>query len=202
MKYCYIVGAGDFDTPFTPREDELVIAADGGYAHLIKNGIRCDLFVGDADSLGYLPSEVECVIHKVEKDETDMHLAYLEGKKRGCTAFKIHGGTGGRIDHTIANFSLLSFIRNEGYDAELYGTGWAARLIKNENVEICGECGKTVSVFAFGGTAHGVYISGLKYEASGATLSPSFPLGVSNSFTDSVGRVSVECGELLIIYEL
>jgi thiamine pyrophosphokinase len=56
------------------------------------------------------------------------------------------------------------------------------------------------SVFAFGGEAKGVTISGLKYEASGINLSPSFPLGVSNHFVGKEAKISLESGRLLIIY--
>ena len=56
MKTCYIVGAGDFgDGTLCPREEDLVIACDGGYAHCMERGIRMDLVAGDFDSLGYLP---------------------------------------------------------------------------------------------------------------------------------------------------
>ena len=37
MGICYIVGAGDFTSEFSPSDNDLVIAADGGYDHLKKN---------------------------------------------------------------------------------------------------------------------------------------------------------------------
>ena len=78
MGICYIVGAGEFFGSFTPKKDDLVIAADGGYEALSSRGIRCDLLIGDMDSIKKIPGGVEILKHKVEKDETDMHLAYLE----------------------------------------------------------------------------------------------------------------------------
>ena len=51
MKTCYIIGAGEEFQPFSPRTDDLVIAADGGYRYLKKNDIRPALIVGDFDSI-------------------------------------------------------------------------------------------------------------------------------------------------------
>lgn len=202
MGVCYIVGAGDFPYSFTPDKDDLVIAADGGYDTLLKFGIRCDLLIGDLDSIKREPSDVEILRHKVEKDETDMHLCYLEGKRRGYSHFRIYGGTGGRDDHTFANYCLLSYIRNRGGRAELFSKYGKSYVIKNECVTLKGKEGNTVSVFAFGADARGVCIEGLYYEAKDVTLTCEFPLGVSNHFTDKEAKISVRDGSLLIIEEL
>ena len=93
MGICYIVGAGDFPYGFSPKDDDLVIAADGGYDHLKKNGIRCDLLIGDLDSISASADGVQTKRFPIRKDETDMHLAYLEGKARGYKEFHIYGGT-------------------------------------------------------------------------------------------------------------
>ena len=71
---CYIVGAGDFSERITPRAYDTVIAADGGYESLMRIGVRPDLLIGDLDSLGYEPNDVEILRYPVEKDETDTAL--------------------------------------------------------------------------------------------------------------------------------
>ena len=202
MKTCYIVGAGDFYGFFSPKECDLVIAADGGYESLISHGIRCDLVIGDMDSLEKLPPGVEIIKHPVEKDETDMHLAYLEGKRRGYTHFEIYGGVGGRADHTFANYCLLAYIKQDGNTAVLHDKESTATVIRNETTRIRGKSGKSISVFAFGGVARGVSIKGLYYGLSDGELSPAFPLGVSNHFTDGTAEISVKDGTLLIISQI
>ena len=132
MSICYIVGAGEFYGSFKPSEDDLVIAADGGYLTLTKLGIRCDVLIGDMDSLKKIPDGVEILRHRVEKDETDMHLAYLEGRRRGYSEFMLYGGVGGRPDHTFANYCLLSYIKENGGSAKLIDNGYIAYVIKNE----------------------------------------------------------------------
>ena len=202
MGICYIVGAGEFYGSFKPCGDDLVIAADGGYESLTKRNIRCDVLIGDMDSLEKIPSGPEILRHRVEKDETDMHLAYLEGQKRGYTEFMLYGGVGGRPDHTFANYCLLSYIKENGGCARLIDNGYIAYVIKNESVHVTGNEGDGISVFAFGGDAYGISVKGLYYELDSGTLTPSFPLGVSNHFTEKEGVISVRDGMLLIIQKI
>ena len=202
MSICYIVGAGSFTHPFEPDTHDLVIAADGGYDHLTRHGIRCDLLIGDLDSIKEVPSDVEILRHPVEKDETDMHLAYLEGVRRGYAEFRIYGGTGGREDHTFANLSLLLYMRNRGHRGSVYSDTGVYQVIKNEKITVTGETGCHLSVFAFGGEARGVTIRGLEYGCEDITLTPEFPLAVSNRFVGTEGEVAVRDGALLVMTEI
>ena len=202
MNTCYIVGAGDFDCTFTPDKDDLIIAADGGYDALILHGIRPSLLVGDLDSLSSSAKDIEKIVFPKEKDETDTHLAYLEGVKRGFKKFKIYGGTGGRLDHTLANISLLLYAAERGHEMSLIDKQSSSIVIKNGKAHIKGDRGKQISVFAIGGEARGVNIEGLYYEAKDSILSPSFALGVSNHFIEGKeARISVSDGALLIMCE-
>ena len=222
MKKCYIIGAGEMYGSVHPCEDDLVIAADGGLKHLEALGIVPDVIVGDFDSLGekddactrakfcgsFLQDkkiisisgkEVEIIRHPVEKDETDMYLAYEIGMARGYTEFELFGGVGGREDHTFANYCLLLRAKNDKSNVILVGNGAKTFVLKNEKKRIFGKAGATVSVFAFGNFCEGVSIRGLKYEAQNISLAPDRPLGVSNSFTYSgEGEISVENGALLV----
>ena len=204
MSICYIVGAGDFHDPHSelrPKECDLVLAADGGYSHLKSHGVRCDLLIGDLDSLSDVPADEKIQRHKVEKDETDMHLCYIEGARRGYTDFYIFGGVGARPDHTLANYALLYYMAKRGHRGFLFDEKTVATVIADGRLSLSGERGATVSVFAVGGEARGVTLRGLKYTAEGATLTPDFPLGVSNSLEDGEAVISVEDGALLVIAE-
>lgn len=52
-----------------------------------------------------------------------------------------------------------------------------------------------------GDTARGVTIQGAKYCVEDVTLTGSFPLGVSNSFTGKNAEISTKEGKLLIIWD-
>ncbi|MBQ7386991.1 MAG: thiamine diphosphokinase [Clostridia bacterium] len=198
---CYIVGAGEFYSHIDKRNCDLVIAADGGYDATIAHNVPCDLLVGDMDSISGLPYGVEILRVPVEKDETDTYLCYLEGVRRGYTDFVIFGGVGGRDDHTFANYSLLIGAIKQGHRVTLVGERFNIFAIANEKFEISGCAGRALSVFAFSGDAEGVSISGCKYTAEKITLSPMFPLGVSNTVTEERASVEVERGVLLLMLE-
>ena len=201
MDICYIVGAGEFHGQFAPDETDLVIAADGGYDSLISHGIRCDLLIGDLDSIDSRPEGITLLKFPVVKDDTDTFLAFKEGYARGYRVFHIYGGTGGRPDHTYANYQLLLYAKNRGAEAYLFDKDTKSFVLKNETSVLCGKRGVTFSVFSISSRARGVTIKGAKYETEGATLDQEFPLGVSNSFKSTHVKLTVSDGTLLIMIE-
>ena len=201
MSTCYIVGAGEFYGSFEKKAGDLVIAADGGYDTLKKLGITPDLLIGDMDSINAERAEVESMHFPIRKDETDTFLAYREGVRRGYTNFELYGCVGGREDHTFANYTLLIYAKDEGRSVKMFGDGYYCFALKNEKTRLIGKELMHLSVFAFGGDAHGVSLKGLEYCADDATLSPLFPLGVSNRFTTDPAEIEVRNGRLLVMVE-
>lgn len=199
MGVCYIVGAGDFFGEIRPEPSDMIIAADGGYDALLSRGVTPDLVIGDMDSVECEISGVRMICHPVKKDETDMHLAYLYGKQSGYREFYIYGGTGGRPDHTFANYSLLFLAKNAGDSITIVDEKYDIFAMQNEEKRFFDKVGHTLSVFAFSEKALGVCISGTEYEAKQITLSNDFALGISNEITDGCATVSVECGRLLVM---
>ena len=200
MKKCYIVGAGEFYGSFEKKAGDLVIAADGGFDTLNRLGIQPDLLIGDMDSIEGAP-HVPKLTFPVKKDETDSFLAYFEGVRRGYTDFELYGCVGGRDDHTFANYSLLIYGKRQGHSIKISGKVCDIFAIKNESVRLFGEKEKHFSAFAFSGIAEGVTVRGLEYEAENITLSPEFPLAVSNRFIGSEAFVEVTDGELIVMVE-
>lgn len=200
MGVCYLVGAGDFFTEINISAGDIIIAADGGYDSLISRGYVPSILIGDFDSItSAIPNGITTVKHPKEKDETDMFLAYLEGVRLGYTEFVMLGATGGRLDHTYANLSLLLYAKERGHKVSVIDDKTRILCLKNESATLLGNKGATLSVFAIGGNARGVSITGAKYEAKDVILTSAFPLGVSNEFTGADVKVSVEDGALLIM---
>lgn len=202
---CYIFGAGEFSPcEITLSNEDLVIAADGGYDHLIHMGLRADIVLGDFDSV--TSNEVwedticEKYTYPAEKDDTDMMLAIRLGLSRGYNTYAIYGGLGGRLDHTIANIQALSFLAAKGANAVLYHKNYELTVIKNSSYTIPKDITGYVSIFSLSDKSENVTIRGLKYEISGLTLLNTFPLGVSNETTGKKGIISVEKGTLLIFW--
>lgn len=201
MSVCYIVGAGDFDTQLTLTEKDLVIAADGGYLHLKNIGIKPHLIIGDFDSLGEVATDCERITFPVEKDYTDTALALYEGERRGYKDFVILGGTGGREDHTFANYSLLLEAKNKGLFAKLTSKNGTVFVVKNEKALVKCDTGRHLSLFAFGNEAHGVTVSGLKYEVKDIDVLPESHTTACNLFDGREAEISVKNGALLVFLE-
>ncbi len=201
---CYIFGAGPISVPLKfkpcPNQD-YVIAADAGYKFLYGQGIKPDLLVGDLDSLGFTPEDIELVQFPTVKDDTDMMLAINEAKKRGYNKFIIYGGIGGRPEFTLANLQILSNIVNSGDICYFVGNGSLITAVKNNSLIFDERFRGRVSIFAAGESAQGVTLSGLKYTLSNAVIKSDFPIGVSNEFINNKGSISVTDGTLFVIYD-
>ena len=201
MKTCIIFCAGGFEALAEPiREDDVLVAADGGLMHLQKLGLIPDCVLGDFDSLGYVPRDAK--VFPVEKDDTDAMLAVRQGLELGYRRFVIYGGLDGpRLDHTVANFQTLQFLADHGARGFLAGNSYMATVVKNGSVHFPETAKGTLSVFCMGADAEGVTIQGLKYSLENGTLSAGFPLGVSNHFVGKPAEISVSDGSVLVLWD-
>ena len=198
---CWIVGAGEFYAKaFAPREEDYVIAADGGYAPLMKLGAEIHMVLGDFDSLGYVPEHRNVVRHNPEKDDTDMMLAVKEGMKRGYGSFVLLGALGGRLDHTLANIQALMYISRRGCRGFLVDESTIVTAVTDGELFFDAEHRGMVSVFCLSEAACGVTLRGLKYPLHRVTLESSIALGVSNEFTGVPSSVAVERGTLVVTW--
>lgn len=196
---CYIVGAGDFyGFVKRPAEDDCVIAADGGFAVCQAEGVKPRWTLGDFDSLGCVPQTENVVQMPVEKDDTDMVLAVKKGLELGCKTFHIYGGTGGRLDHTVANLQTLLYLKNHGAEGYLYDHNGYYTVLKNEKKVFDAREKGILSVFAMNGDAKGVTIAGGQYPAENAVFTCDVVLGVSNHFIGNAISVEVLDGTLLV----
>ena len=201
MGNCIIFCAAEFHGLVTPlAEDDYIIAADGGLAHVKALGITPQCILGDFDSLGYVPED--STVFPVEKDDTDAMLAVRRGLELGYKAFYLYGSLDGkRLDHTVANFQTLQFLCDHGAHGYLIGKDYMVTALKNGKLSFPESCTGIFSVFCMGSDAKGVSILGGQYEAENAILSAGFPLGVSNHFVGKEVTVSVEEGSLLILWD-
>jgi thiamine pyrophosphokinase len=203
MSACFIIGAGPFfGLPVPPAPGDFIIAADGGYRHCQAAGLVPDLLLGDFDSLGALPPAAEVKRFPVDKDDTDTMLAFKLGLDRGYRTFRLYGGTGGRMDHTLANLQGLAYLARRGAKGYLYDETFVFTALWNDSLDLPARPSGVFSVFALGADARGVSITGGRYPLEDGDLSPYFPLGVSNHFGGRPVRISVREGCLLVGWEL
>ena len=201
MGNCIIFCAAEFDTlakAIGPQDH--IIAADGGLRHTEAIGIQPQEIIGDFDSLGYIPPDSR--VFPVEKDDTDAMLAVRRGLELGYREFYLYGSLDGpRLDHTVANFQTLQFLADHSAVGYLIGKDQLVTVVKDGAIRFPAGCEGTISLFCLGRDARGVDIQGLYYELQDGTLTPGFPLGVSNHFTGAEAHISVKDGSLLVIWD-
>ena len=73
------------------------------------------------------------------------------------------GRAGSRLDHTIANFTVLAYAIDHGAKAVLQDEKNAAILLRDSAISVPVCPGFKLSVFPYGGGAKGVCLRGVKY---------------------------------------
>ena len=205
MKRCFIFSAGTyFGLRERPQSGDLVLAADAGYEVCRREGIVPDLVLGDFDSMEQ-PKDAENVLRvPVEKDDTDTMLAVKTALENGCDTIYLYGGTGGkRLVHTLANLQTLLFIRRRGARGYLYDDDFVWTAVENESLTIRREVEWGLfSAFCLGDRAEGIDEVGFQYPLENASLTPEFPLGVSNHIVEENATITVRSGALIVGWEL
>lgn len=201
MGVCYIVGAGDCtELNINKNNDDLIIAADGGYRYLINANICPDLIIGDFDSLGDIPEGGNVIKLNPVKDITDMDAAVQIGIEKGYSEFHIYGACGGRFDHTLANVQLVASVASKNMKAFIHDAETVITALCNDSMKFTSDYKGYISVFSHSDECTGVTIKGLKYPLENAVLSNRFPLGVSNEFIGCKSTISIEKGILILVY--
>ena len=211
-KKCIVIGAGDLTVGAVQvQEEDLVIAVDGGLSYCSLLEVEPDILIGDFDSVSDKEREaVEELANQIpdrvirlerEKDDTDMLAALKLGLEWGYRSFRIYGGTGGRLDHTLANIQCLLYLKNHGAEGYLCDGASLIFVIKDEEISFQPTMEGYLSLFALGREARGVTIRGMKYPLDRAVLRNDFPIGISNEFIGEQGSVTVEDGELVGIVQ-
>ena len=133
---------------------DLVICADGGYDRAKASGVVPHLLLGDMDSVENRDFVGETYKFPCEKDETDCELAISHALERGSDEIILTCALGGRIDHALANLSMLLNNHNVSVlepDCKVFAF---------KSCKISGQKGKTFSILPFSDTIASV--SGVK----------------------------------------
>ena len=202
-KICAVFGAGnEYPDPLIIPDNSVIIAADGGLKKLRELDLTPDFVVGDLDSLDKAPETGMFRLLPHIKDTTDTFEAVQTGKDQNCTEFHIFGGTGGRLDHTLANIQLAAQLSHQGLKAYIYGRNYIITAVTDGKISLPARDHGFVSVFAHSDICTGVGISGLMYKLKDAELENTFALGVSNEFIGKKAVISVKKGTLCVYYEI
>lgn len=196
---CLIISGGNFENVKLKDKYNLIIACDKGYLYANKLNITPNIIIGDFDSAKKPNVDIKIIEVSSVKDDTDTGLAVKYALKNGYRDIDIICALGKRIDHTLANISLMKYIVEHNGKARilskaaiLFTSGVGLIKIKKNNC-------KFFSVFSLTDKSKIDYIKGSKFDVENLILKNSFPLGVSNEFNKQNISIKISSGVVLVI---
>lgn len=181
--------------------DALIACADGGLRHARALGLHPDFMISDCDSMPEVEG-TEIIRLKPEKDDTDTQGCLREVFRRGCIEATLVCATGGRIDHMLANLSLLE---------EAYDLGGHLTVLDRQNRIVLhkGGCQKFkmpaayryFSIVPLDAVLHGVTIENAKYPLHDATVTRAGMVTISNEAAENATvTVEIQDGRALVVF--
>jgi thiamine pyrophosphokinase len=197
------------------KDDDFIIAADGGTRHALALGLLPSVVIGDLDSLDFDNRRVleenrtEIIAYPEDKDETDLELTLSYTIDAGYKQICLVAALGGRLDQTLGNLSLLSDASLAALDVriddgieEVFFTRKQAQIHTLRSASSAGgRIGDIVSLIPWGNPVRGIHTEGLRWPLSSETLYPYKTRGISNEMLADVAQIQLESGLLLIIHQ-
>lgn len=209
------------------RNDDYYIYCDAGLKHQEALGVWPNLIIGDFDSYSKAEMErkyqeiknahedslnqnqkqaqaaarkpPELIVLPCEKDDTDTVFAVKEAMRRNFAEFLLVGVIGQRLDHTLANVSILYMLDEAGKEGRILDDYSEMQLVSGSPVRIDDTCAY-FSLLNVSGQAEGVTITHAKYPLQDAAIHCDYQYGVSNEvLPGETAEVTVARGKLLLI---
>ena len=183
-------------------EYEHVLALDGAANRMVDAGVVPTAIIGDLDSidnttLEHYKAKGTLAIHTPNQEQSDVAkgLHWAE-KTYPNEQIDLIGIELGRYDHNLAAYSAL-FECNT--NACILMDGWSALRVNSIPNLIQVRKGAIVSLIPFGDVT-GVSLQGCEYSLENASMTTGTQ-GVSNKAIDETIVVSVQSGDLLLLFE-
>jgi thiamine pyrophosphokinase len=178
---------------------DLVIAADGGADILAAAGARCDLVVGDLDSIGPAGLALARETVRIEdQDTTDCDKLLDEAWRRGVRSVSVLGLEGDRLDHLLASVSSLVRSPLRSRLVLRQALAWLVRPGQEATLDL--PPGRVVSALPLQ-PCEGVWLTGVRWPLADAALSPGGKVSVSNESSGCEVVCRVQKGALLLFSE-
>ena len=190
------------------REDDFIIAADGGTRHALALGRTPNIIIGDLDSLSanFETSKFdnEIILFPKDKNETDLELAIQHAITLNPEQVIILAALGGRLDQTLGNIALISdpFILHPLREAFILrlDDGIEEVFFCREQVQVNGASGDILSLIPWQGEVTGIVTTGLKWTLQNEILYPQKTRGISNEMLNDTATIQIKSGLLLIVH--
>lgn len=189
------------------KDSDYIICADGGAKHLIKMNILPNIIIGDLDSISeedkniFIEKNVEFYKFPTNKDATDTELAVDFALSKRPSDLIFLGTLGNRMDHTIANVTLLKKLLDNRVSGKIINENNEIYLLNEENNKIRFSDTKNYyfSIIPMSNNVKGVTLEGFKYPLVNASIPLGSTLGISNEANNDSVMIELKEGLLLVI---
>ena len=204
----------DFVEEYTASQEyDTVVCADSGLNTAYRLGMPVHYFMGDFDSASpeileaYREGKVEgsehCewVRYPKEKDYVDTQLVLEWILEKGADEITFLG-TGGRLDHFLANINILMLALKQKVPAYIVDSRNRIRLTDSTlSIERQDMYGKYLSLLPLTSTVTGVTLRGLKYLIEDYTLEVGIARAISNEMdeTSDKAEILLRTGVLIVV---
>jgi len=182
----------------------LIVCADSGAEHARKLAIMPHVIIGDLDSvstetINYFKERNCEIVRNPDQYSNDFEKTLIYLLEKSQKSVFVFGMTGGRTDHTLANFSVM--LRYTDRFASIIAFELNAEhkfLTTTKNYcSIDCEIGTTISLTPFG-EANGITTENLQYPLSDEAMRLGVREGLSNLATGSPVSIKISTGSLLV----
>ncbi len=191
---------GYIQTFLEAQPDASIVCADGGLRHAQAMGLLPNLLIGDFDSSDRGAAR-EVIRLKPEKDDTDAQACVRELLRRDYKEMTLVCATGGRLDHLLANLSLLE---------EAMAGGAKCALLDAQNYVVLHPGGRQqfkknkayryFSIVPLDAQLYGVTIAGAKYPLQDATVTRAGMITISNEAVADQMTIAIAQGTALVVF--
>ncbi|MDR7869898.1 MAG: thiamine diphosphokinase [Tissierellaceae bacterium] len=185
------------------EENDYIVCADGGLDHLMQIDKIPNVILGDLDSISELgikylkENKIKLEKYPSIKDNTDTELAIIYLVNMGIDSITLIGGSGTRLDHTIANIFLLRRFNKDGHLLRIIDDNNIISYVV-DRIEIKKRQGWFVSIVPLNFEGINVNLLGFKYKLTNKHIEFGSTLGISNELVQDTGVVEINEGEALV----
>lgn len=206
IKRIIIFGNGRLHTVFLRgiHTGDYIIGVDRAAYWLIAHKILPDLAIGDFDSVTkqefrIIKKTVKNILQfSKDKDSTDMELAVKQAIRLKPTEVIIVGGTGTRLDHTMATWHLLEELLRAHIHHILEDQHNRIRIVGTGKTNIDKASYRYISILPYTKSTI-LSLVGFRYNLHRTRVLQGTTIGLSNEVKGKTGTITVYEGKVWVV---
>ena len=180
--------------PWLLNSPSMVFGCDGGWKHAEGLGLKLTLILGDLDSVGEAPSDVDCVALPDQQASDLAKVLLWCANHHPNLPVHVIGLDGGRLDHTMAAPAALIEAQS---DAVVHLTGGDFRRIPAGNLHtVPAEPGMIIGLHPYG-EVQVIRLAGVTWGLEDAVLTTGTQ-GVHNVAEGAQVHIHLASGDLIV----